>query len=139
MKTYWGRSGISPIFLFSSLHGGEWLPSRHGRFTPGKHVKKAKRDLTNIHLHLKLMLSPTLEITHKKLYIHSLLITRIQLYFSIDAWLLCLTLYMYCKRAFLFLDIRKGFESKNILEQPFFLMDLSPRIIGENPMESLQP
>jgi hypothetical protein len=34
MKTY-GRVGVYiHVFLISALVGGEWLPSRPGRFTP---------------------------------------------------------------------------------------------------------
>jgi hypothetical protein len=35
----WGCGGIAPPFLTSTVDGGEWLASRHFRFTPGKRVR----------------------------------------------------------------------------------------------------
>jgi hypothetical protein len=35
MKTYEGSGGIAPLFLTLALDGGEWSPSRPGRFIPG--------------------------------------------------------------------------------------------------------
>jgi hypothetical protein len=35
MKAYGGMDVKTHIFLFSALVGGEWSPSRLGRFTPG--------------------------------------------------------------------------------------------------------
>jgi hypothetical protein len=37
MKMY-GSGGIAPPFLTSALDGGEWSPSRRGRFTLGERV-----------------------------------------------------------------------------------------------------
>jgi hypothetical protein len=36
MKAYTGSRGMTPFILNLALYAGEWLPSRSGRFTPGK-------------------------------------------------------------------------------------------------------